>query len=103
MFKIFHNNFVNIKIEPTLAGVAQCSEHWPANQNVASSIPSQGTCLGCGPGPLVGVFERQPIDVSLTHTDASLPLKKKEKRKRKKNPEKPHLKIIKSKREIQTA
>ena len=34
-----------------LAGVAQWIEHQPANQRVAHSIPSQGTCLGCGPGP----------------------------------------------------
>ena len=34
-----------------LAGVAQWIERWPANQRVASSIPSQGTCLGCWPGP----------------------------------------------------
>ena len=34
-----------------LAGVAQWIEHQPANQIVACSIPSQGTCLGCGPGP----------------------------------------------------
>ena len=34
-----------------LAGVAQWTEHGPANQRVASSILSQGTCLGCGPGP----------------------------------------------------
>ena len=34
-----------------LAGVAQWTEHRPLNQRVASSIPSQGTCLGCGPGP----------------------------------------------------
>ena len=33
-----------------LAGVAQWIEHWPVNQRVACSIPSQGTCLGCGPG-----------------------------------------------------
>ena len=32
-----------------LAGVAQWIEHWPANQRVANSIPSQGTCLGCRP------------------------------------------------------
>ena len=32
---------------------------------VTGSIPSQGTCLGCGPGPLQGVCQRQPyIDVS---------------------------------------
>ena len=34
-----------------LAGVAQWIEHGPVNQRVASSIPSQGTCLGCWPGP----------------------------------------------------
>ena len=33
-----------------LAGVAQWIERWPANQGVAGLIPSQGTCLGCGPG-----------------------------------------------------
>ena len=48
--------------------MAQWIEHWPANQRVAGSIPSQDTCLGCGPGPQVGAHERQP------HTDVSLPL-----------------------------
>ena len=38
----------------TLAGVAQWIECGPVNQGVAGSIPSQGTCLGCGPGPPVG-------------------------------------------------
>ena len=33
-----------------LAGVVQWIEGRPVNQRVASSIPSQGTCLGCGPG-----------------------------------------------------
>ena len=33
-----------------LAGVAQWTEHRPANQTVATLTPSQGTCLGCGPG-----------------------------------------------------
>ena len=37
---------------------------------VAGSIPSQGACLDCGPAPQC---ERQPIDVSLSHS-ASLPL-----------------------------
>ena len=37
-----------------LDGVAQWIEHWPVNQRVADSIPSQGTCLGCRPGPPVG-------------------------------------------------
>ena len=53
-----------------LAGVAAWIEHWPENQMVTSLIPSQGTCLGCGPGHQSGggggVRERQPqIDVSL--------------------------------------
>ena len=34
-----------------LAGVAQWIEHRPENQRVAGSSPSQGTCLGCRPGP----------------------------------------------------
>ena len=33
-----------------LAGVAQWIERQTANQRVASLIPSQGTCLACGPG-----------------------------------------------------
>ena len=49
-----------------LAGVAQWIERWPANQRVAGSIPSQGTCLDCGPGPQWGACKSQPhIDVSL--------------------------------------
>ena len=51
-----------------LAGVAQWIECEPVTQRVASSIPSQGTCLGGGPGSQYGVNERQP------HTDVSLPL-----------------------------
>ena len=34
-----------------LAGVAQWIECWTANQRAAGLIPSQGTCLGHGPGP----------------------------------------------------
>ena len=34
-----------------LAAMAQWIEHWPANQSVTGLIPSQGTCLGCRPGP----------------------------------------------------
>ena len=34
-----------------LAGVVQWIEGQLANQRVASSIPSQGTCLGWRPGP----------------------------------------------------
>ena len=46
--------------------MTQWIECRPANQRVAGLIPSQSTCLGCGPGPQLGVCERQPhIDVSL--------------------------------------
>ena len=51
-----------------LAGVAQWIERGPENQRVVRSIPSQGTCLGCGPGPQERVCKRQP------HIDVSLPL-----------------------------
>ena len=53
----------------TLAGVAQWVERRSANQRVAGSILSQGTCLGCGPGwaPSRGCARSN-------HTDVSLPL-----------------------------
>ena len=41
---------------------------WAANQRVTGLIPSQGTRLGCRPGPQLGVCERQP------HIDVFLPL-----------------------------
>ena len=47
-----------------LAGVAQCIEYWLLDQKVTGSTPSQGTCLGCRPGPQLGACERQLIDVS---------------------------------------
>ena len=62
-----HNGCHKVKIA-ALAGVAQWIEHWPADQKVASSITSQGACLGCGPGSQWGVHERQP------HIDGSLSL-----------------------------
>ena len=50
-----------------LAGVAQGFECRFANQRVANSILSQGTCLGCGPGPQWGPHERQAhIDIFLS-------------------------------------
>ena len=48
--------------------MAQWIECQPAKWKAAGSIPHQGTCLGCGPGPRLGVCERQPIDVSLSHS-----------------------------------
>ena len=47
--------------------MAQWIECQPANQRVAGSIPSQGTCPGCGSGPRLGECERQLVEVSLTH------------------------------------
>ena len=49
--------YYNLKISLALAGVAQWIDCWTANQRVSSSIPSQGTCLGCGPGPCRGAPE----------------------------------------------
>ena len=77
----------------TLAGVAQWIEL--QTKGFAGSIPSQGTCLGCRPGPQWGPHERQPhIDISLS-LSPSLPLSlkinkykivnKKRKEKRQKN------------------
>ena len=44
-----------------LAGVAQWIECQPVNQMVAGSIPCQGTCLGCGPGPPVGGVQEATV------------------------------------------
>ena len=46
-----NETIISIKLgKLTLAGVAQWIECQPENQRVTSSIPSQCTCLGCGPG-----------------------------------------------------
>ena len=50
MKKIKKNN-LSKKVKIALAGVARWIECWPENKRVTSSIPSQGTYLGCGPGP----------------------------------------------------
>ena len=55
-----------IKWTKTLTGVVQCIEHQPAYQDISSSIPSQGTSLGCRPGPQLGVWEA--IDWCISHT-----------------------------------
>ena len=52
--------------ERTLAGVAQCTEHQPANKNVTGLIPSQGTCLVVGQVPSWGCGGEAP-NQSLTH------------------------------------
>ena len=53
----------------TLTGVTQLVGHHPAKRKVPSSIPSQGTCLGCRFGPGQGV---QPISCSLSCASLSL-------------------------------
>ena len=73
-------------MENALAGAAQWIECGPSNQRVAGSIPSQGTCLGCGPGPQWEALERQPhIDVSLPQS-LTFPLSKMNKLNLKKKP-----------------
>ena len=47
---------------------AQWIERLPVNKRVTGLIPSQGTCLGCGPGPQLWVRKRQ------AHIDVSRPL-----------------------------
>ena len=47
----FHPRTSLKKVLRSLADIAQWIEHGPVNQRVAGWIPSQGTCLGCGPGP----------------------------------------------------
>ena len=70
--------------------MAQWIAHQPATWNAAGSISDQGTCLGCEPGFQLGVCERQPINISLSHVSLFLPLfllktNKLKKKKEKKN------------------
>ena len=59
----------------TLAGVAQWIDHRPMNPKVTGSIPGQGPCLGCGPGPQLVVCKMQLVDVSLSFSLPPLSLK----------------------------
>ena len=63
----FGGSYYLIRKVLALAGLALWIKHWPAKPKVCSSIPSQGTCLGCGPCSLLGARKRQPMDVSLSH------------------------------------
>ena len=61
---------LKLKNPLALTGVAQLVGHCPTNQKVASLILGQGTSLGGGPGPWLGVWgvcKRQLMDVSLAH------------------------------------
>ena len=53
-----------------MAGVAQWIEFRPENKRVTGLIPTQGTCLGCGPGAQLGTRKRQPF----SHTSMLLSL-----------------------------
>ena len=58
-----------------LAGVAHWIEHWAGNWKVTGSIPSQGTCLGCGAGPQLGRGRgNQSISHMFLSISPSLPL-----------------------------
>ena len=63
-----HKKYSN---EP-LAGVVQWTECRPVNRKVASSIPSQGTCPGCRPGPQWGRHKRR-VNVSSPSLSPSPP------------------------------
>ena len=55
MYSFLKNKKIEVVLKNThisaLVGVAQWIEHWPVNQRVSGLVPSQGTGLGCGPGP----------------------------------------------------
>ena len=61
------------------AGVVQWIECQSVKQWVTGSIPSQGTCLVCRPGPQQGVHERHHtlIFLSLSFSFPSTPSKNK--------------------------
>ena len=65
----FQSGYFVIRIHSlALACVAQWIECWPMNWKVTSSIPSQGTFLGCGPGHELGCTRG-----SLSYIDVCLP------------------------------
>ena len=73
--KMNENGPRNQKCQGVLAGVAQWTEHQPGNQRVTSSIPSQGTCLGCRPCPQQGCM-RGNHTLKVLSLSPSLPLYK---------------------------
>ncbi|KAF6120073.1 hypothetical protein HJG60_010399 [Phyllostomus discolor] len=52
--------FIYFSYQNTVAGGGQWIECRPAKQRVAGLIPSQGTGLGCGPGPQWGACVGKP-------------------------------------------
>ena len=59
-----------------LAAMAQWIEHWTTKHRVTGLTPGQGTCLGCGLGPIGGGRERQPHTGVSFSFSLSLPLSK---------------------------
>ena len=59
-----------------MAGVAQWIECEPVDQWVAGLIPSQGTCLGCRPGPQLGTCEGNHTLMFLSSFSFPSPLSK---------------------------
>ena len=60
------DTFEKKTVSPWLVWLSGLSAGLRTSRKVAGSIPGEGTCLGCRPGPQLGVCKRQPI-VSLTH------------------------------------
>ena len=60
-------------LRAALAGIAEWIECWPLNRRVTGSIPSQGTWLGCRPGPQLGHVKGNHL-MYLLQADVSLPL-----------------------------
>ena len=60
------NDYIK-SLKVALAVVALCIGHRPENRGVIGLVSSQGTCLGCGSDPQLGVSKRHLTDVSLTH------------------------------------
>ena len=61
------SKFKNKNKFTAMAGMAQLVGLRPTKQKVASSIPCQGARLDCGFGPRQGTYEKQSINVSLSH------------------------------------
>nr|KAF6450517.1 hypothetical protein HJG59_008389 [Molossus molossus] len=55
-----------LEVTPLLCQCGPVVEYQPKHQEVASSIPSQSTCPGCGPNTQHSSCRRRPIDV-LSH------------------------------------
>ena len=64
-----------LKNNTFLAGWLNLGGHYPIRQKAVGWIPGQGKYLGCRFGPQgLGVYQRQPIDVSFSYRCLSLSL-----------------------------